>query len=372
MTKKPKLHLGNTIFFVGSALAAAALGTWYITRYGLGWSHVFLFILMLTLTLNAVSAGYHRLYAHRTHEAASWLKVFYLLFGAAAFEQSCMKWATEHRAHHRDVDTDLDPYNIKKGAFWAHIGWIIYQDRVNYEVPKDLAADPLIRWQDRHWTWLGILFGFGFPAAIGALWGDALGGFIFGGVVRMVAGHHFTFMINSLAHMVGSQPYSDKNSSKDSWITAVFTYGEGYHNFHHWNPGDYRNGVRMFHWDPPKWFICAMSWFGQTWDLKRVSEETLAKAKAEMLLKSSIEKHAHAHVSLKERMEEQYAAFLRTIEDVAERRRAWMVAARASTSHEVELLKLKFEDSRKKYRQAQKAWRSYIRGLNASPASVNF
>lgn len=274
-----KLNPITTVFFIATPILAVVGTVLYLTFHGITWIAIALFFAMISATLMSISAGYHRLFSHQTHEAAPWLKFCYLAFGAAAFQESCLRWATDHRFHHRYVDTENDPYNIRQGPFWAHIGWILYEDGKPRPPPKDLLEDKLVAWQEKYWVYLGILFGFGLPTLIGALFGDPWGGFIFGGLLRMVVAHHFTFCVNSLAHMIGAQPYTTDNTARDSWITAIFTFGEGYHNFHHWKPGDYRNGTRLYHWDPPKWFICAMSWCRQTWDLRRTPTEMIEAAK---------------------------------------------------------------------------------------------
>ena len=369
MTKK--VNPLNTVFFIGTPLIAVLGGGYYGWSHGITWVAVMLFFGMLTLTLMSISAGYHRLFAHRTHEAAPWLKVCYLIFGAAAFQHSCLRWATEHRLHHRFVDTDADPYNIKAGPFWAHIGWILYDDFQERPAPKDLLEDPLVMWQARYWVPLGILFCFGFPMAIGAYFGDAWGGLLFGGFVRLVVAHHLTFMINSLAHMIGSQPYTDENTGRDSWITAIFTFGEGYHNFHHWNPGDYRNGIRFYHWDPPKWFIRTMSWFGQTWACKRAPEEAILRAR----IKMEHQRVRSRHGSFGEKFDELFENLMHEIDRLSKRRQAWIEGMRSSSADriETEVAKLRetYIETKRQYRQSYRAWRGLVRQAGASSGVVS-
>jgi stearoyl-CoA desaturase (delta-9 desaturase) len=171
--------------------------------------------------------------------------------------------------------------------------------------------------------------------------------------------------------MIGSQPYSDASTARDSWITAIFTFGEGYHNFHHWKPGDYRNGPKFYNWDPPKWFIRAMSWIGQTWDLQKSPEEALAKAMVEMQRKR-IEAHG---VTWSDRLEERFSVFMKEVDELTKRRRAWMEAKRDVSTQvlhvEVKMLRERFEEARKRYREAHREWRYSLRQLNqASPAAV--
>jgi stearoyl-CoA desaturase (delta-9 desaturase) len=210
---------------------------------------------------------------------ASWpVRLITLIFGATAFENCALAWVSDHRRHHKHVDHDEDPYDISKGFFHAHIGWILF--KVNPEPPwdnvADLRKDPLVMWQDRYYVAIAAGFGFGLPALLGYLHNGgigALGGFLLAGVARVVAVQHMTFFINSLCHTVGNQPYSNKCSARDSWFMAIFTFGEGYHNYHHEFQHDYRNGVKWWQWDPTKWTIWTLERIGMVTGLRRVPEE---------------------------------------------------------------------------------------------------
>ena len=109
---------------------------------------------------SSITGGYHRLFAHPTYRASRALRAFYLLFGAASVQNSALKWASDHRTHHAQTDRDQDPYNIRRGFWWAHIGWVFFKDPDQRPMRnvKDLAADPLVRWQDRHYVLLAIVF----------------------------------------------------------------------------------------------------------------------------------------------------------------------------------------------------------------------
>jgi len=287
---KKNLDLVNVLFLVGSPFVAVS-GVYLLFHLnGPAWQSWILFAVMMVVTGLSVTGGYHRLFSHRSFKANPFVRLFFLLFGAAAFENSALKWSADHRLHHRYVDTDQDPYNIKKGFFWAHMGWIFYRTEKNLSVVTDLSSDPLVRFQDHYYLPLSIAFGFLLPTAIAALWGDALGGLILAGWVRIVLNHHFTFFINSLAHTLGSQPYSDRNSSRDSFICALVSYGEGYHNFHHSFQSDYRNGVRFWQFDPTKWVITFLSWIGLVWDLRVTPRAKLMKARFEMQEKRFLSK----------------------------------------------------------------------------------
>jgi stearoyl-CoA desaturase (Delta-9 desaturase) len=233
----------------------------------------------------AVTGGYHRLFAHPTYRAVLPLRFFYLLFGAASVQNSALKWSAAHRIHHAKTDREEDPYNIRRGFWWAHMGWIFFKDPEAKAARgvKDLAADPLVRWQDRHYILIALAMGCVLPVCLGLIWGDPIGALLVAGFLRLVVQWHATGAVNSFAHYLGSQPYSRANSARDSFWTALLTLGEGYHNFHHRFQIDYRNGVRWYHFDPTKWFVWSMARLGLAWDLRRTPRETIRLARATVL-----------------------------------------------------------------------------------------
>jgi stearoyl-CoA desaturase (delta-9 desaturase) len=117
------------------------------------------------------------------------------------------------------------------------------------------------------------------PTCLGALWGDALGGYLYGGFVSRIILWHTTWFINSLAHSWGEQEFSAENTSRGNHIIALLTMGEGHHNYHHEFPRDYRNGILAIDYDPTKWLIIALSYFGLTYDLIKIPAEVILKAR---------------------------------------------------------------------------------------------
>lgn len=277
---------GNTSFLLGLPLVALALIPYSLYRDGLHLSDFLLFAALTTLTSLSITAGYHRLFSHQTYETTWPVKLFFLIFGAGAFQNSAFKWCSDHRYHHRFVDKEGDPYNINKGFFYAHMGWIFYQDPPGrtFDNAKDLQEDSLIQWQHKYYLFLGVFVSFILPTLVGWMLDRPLAGFVWGGVFRVLFVHHGTFLINSLAHTYGTRPYSTKNSGKDNWWLAFFTNGEGFHNYHHTFANDYRNGLRWFHWDPTKWLIRSLEYVGQSWNLQRTPEVHILKAKMETSL----------------------------------------------------------------------------------------
>ena len=206
----------------------------------------------------SMSVGYHRLWSHRSYRAGTYLELYLSIAGAACFQGSIREWSIDHRAHHRYVDTDRDPYSIKKGFLYAHIGWLILKsnaerDRVDV---TDLDANRIVIWQHRNFVLIAVTAGLAFPSLIAwKFWNDWKGGFVYAGILRIFFFQQATFCVNSLAHWLGDQPYDDKHSPRDHLLTALVTFGEGYHNFHHEFPSDYRNGIEWYQYDPSKWLI---------------------------------------------------------------------------------------------------------------------
>ncbi|MBI3307437.1 MAG: fatty acid desaturase [Candidatus Omnitrophica bacterium] len=270
----------NIIFFSGTTVAALIGCPFYLSRFGISSSEIFLFIFYLWATGISVTAGYHRLFSHVTYKAHPLVEFFFLFFGAAAFEMSALGWSSQHRDHHRYVDTENDPYNIKKGFFYAHIGWLIFwKHRSNLDNVRDLQKNSLVMHQDKHYLLWAVSSGILMPLVLGFLSGHLLGAFLFSICLRLTVVYHSTFAINSVCHMFGKATYDIYATAKDHWLVAFLTNGEGYHNFHHRFPGDYRNGVRWYQWDPSKWLIGFLSWFGLSRDLKRVSDFRILEAR---------------------------------------------------------------------------------------------
>ena len=279
----------TAIVFTVTPLAALIFVPWYGFAHGYSLAAWISFVLILAATGMAITSGYHRLWAHRTYQAHWSVRLIYLFFGTMALQNSVLIWASQHRMHHQFVDdVDRDPYSAKRGFWFSHIGWILRNypsGEPDFTNAKDLQRDPMVMFQHRYYVPLAVGLNFALPLAIGFAVGDPLGVFLLAGLLRLVVNHHFTFFINSLAHMWGSQPYTDENSARDNGALALITYGEGYHNFHHIFQNDYRNGVRWWQYDPSKWLIATLSGLGLASDLKRVPDMWIQRAQVAMQFK---------------------------------------------------------------------------------------
>ena len=267
-------------FLIGTLFLSLTAVPAYLFFFGIDTFQIVLFCLMFAACGFSITVGYHRHFSHLTFQAHWAVRMFTLVFGAGAFENSALLWSCEHRSHHKHVDHDEDPYCISKGLFHAHIGWLLFKldPPPPFDNVVDLQKDPLVMWQHRHIHWIAAAVAFVLPATIGFIWGgwvSALGAFLIAGVARVVILQHCTFCINSLCHYLGSRPYSSKCSARDSWLMALVTFGEGYHNYHHEFQHDYRNGVKPWQFDPTKWIIWTLSKVGLTAKLRRVPTEKI-------------------------------------------------------------------------------------------------
>lgn len=293
--KKPAIVWLNVSIFSITGLIALLGVPYYAYTVGFDLFTLIATFLALGFCGLSITAGYHRLWAHKTYQAHPILEFILAIGGAFALQNSILHWSSDHRVHHKHVDdNDKDPYSAKMGFWHSHIGWMLRDYQASrysdYNNARDLQRNKIVMWQHNNYLALAIGTNVGIPLLLGLMHGQLLAMFLSVGVLRLVLNHHSTFFINSLAHVWGEQPYTDKNTARDNGILAFFTYGEGYHNFHHIFEGDYRNGIKWWHYDPTKWFIKACSYIKLTSNLKVSPESRIEKARADMLLKTSKER----------------------------------------------------------------------------------
>ena len=262
------------VMFTGTLSVALTIVPWYGLLHGYTAAAWAAFAVLLSVTELSITCGYHRLFSHAAYRAHPALKAVMLLFGAMALQNSALNWSAGHRVHHRFIDDpERDPYCARRGFWFSHIGWMLRNypsGDPDLRFVRELQKDRLVAFQHRHYLALAFGMNFGVPLLLGWVFGDVVGMLLLAGVLRLVISHHLTFFINSLAHIVGTRPYTTENTARDNGVVALLTFGEGYHNFHHRFAHDYRNGVRWWQWDPSKWLISALSWAGLAKDLNRV------------------------------------------------------------------------------------------------------
>lgn len=272
-----KINWVNTTILIGMPILS--IYGFFTTRIYFNtfiWSVIYYF-----MTGFGITAGYHRMWSHRSYNGTLFLRILMAALGGGAVEGSILWWSRNHRAHHRYTDTDKDPYSVNKGLFYSHFGWMIIQQdpkKIGYSDISDLKADPVVIWQHKNYFKVMIFMGFLLPMFVAGIgWGDWRGGFFFSGICRLVFVQHATFCVNSLAHWVGNQPFDDRHSPRDHIFTAFATLGEGYHNFHHEFPMDYRNAILWYQYDPTKWLIIIFKILGVAYNLKEFPSNEVQK-----------------------------------------------------------------------------------------------
>jgi stearoyl-CoA desaturase (delta-9 desaturase) len=282
----------QVIFIIGVPVAGCVAAFWTPLQWKTAaWAVMYYFWTGLGIT-----AGYHRLWAHKSYNAGLPLRIWLAAVGAGAVEGSIRWWSRDHRAHHRYTDTAKDPYSVRKGLLYSHLGWMIMKQnpkRIGRTDITDLNEDPVVVWQHKNYIKAVVFMGLVFPSAVAGLcWGDWLGGFIYAGILRIFFVQQATFCVNSLAHWLGDQPFDDRNSPRDHVITALVTLGEGYHNFHHEFPSDYRNAIEWHQYDPTKWSIWLWGKLGLASNLKQFRSNEIEKGRVQQLQKKIDQKRA--------------------------------------------------------------------------------
>ncbi len=227
------LHLG--------AIAALFTFTWQRAAVALA-------LYWLTIGMG-ISMGYHRLHTHRSFTAPLALEYLLAVLGALTLEGGPISWVATHRVHHQKSDQDGDPHSPRDGGWWAHVGWIISGNANHNDTRKmskyapDLAKHRFYVWLNTyHWVPL-VLLALALVAAGGwplVLWGVC---------VRVVAGLHATWLVNSATHMWGARRFDTRDDSRNNWWVALITFGEGWHNNHHAHPTSARHGLTWYEFD---------------------------------------------------------------------------------------------------------------------------
>lgn len=363
----------NIIFFAVTTLGGVVGAPLYIYYNGIAAAEIWLALAFFVISGLGITVGYHRYFAHATFKTNKFVRFLLLFAGSAAFEQSALEWSSQHRDHHKYVDTDRDPYSIRKGFFYAHMGWLIFwKHDTDYGNVKNLSNDPMIVHQHRYYALWATTAGILTPAAIGWMTGHLLGALLIAVCLRLTLVYHATFFINSVCHTFGKATYDVDATAKDNWLVAFLTFGEGYHNFHHRFGGDYRNGVRWYQFDPSKWTIALLEKLGLAWDLKRVSDFRIMAARLDgekTRLDSWLEETADASHRLRANFGEQAA---RRYERLRQRLVDWEAAAKeqrkvlqgqvSNYSDDIrESARRRVAEAKARFQEARADWNSLLR-----------
>ncbi|MBM4069712.1 MAG: acyl-CoA desaturase [Planctomycetes bacterium] len=258
-------------------LHVACLGVLWV---GWSWTAVGIALATLFLRVFGLTAFYHRYFSHRSFKTSRWFQFCGAIVAAAAGQRGPLWWAAHHRAHHRSADTIRDPHSpVHFGFFWSHMAWFMTREHVGTDerLVRDWLRYPEIRFLDRNDFLVPLAFAmalFGLGAGL-EMWMPWLGTsgwqvLVWGFVVSTVALYHLTFAVNSVAHRFGTRPYATKDDSRNSFLLALLTFGEGWHNNHHHYPASARQGFRWWQIDITYYLLVVLSWAGLVWDLKPV------------------------------------------------------------------------------------------------------
>ena len=209
-----------------------------------------------------ISMGYHRLHTHRSYKVPLWIEYFFALCGTLTLEGGPIFWVAVHRIHHQNSDQPGDPHSPRDGAFWSHMGWILFGEtnhnntRMMAKYTPDLARHGFYLWLNNyHWipvvALTGLLYAFGGLPMV--LWGN---------FVRIVFGLHATWLVNSATHIWGARRFATRDDSRNTWWVALISFGEGWHNNHHAHPTSARHGLAWYEFDPSWLLIKALRYFG--------------------------------------------------------------------------------------------------------------
>jgi stearoyl-CoA desaturase (delta-9 desaturase) len=260
----------NLPFWIAHLLAVACLFWVGWSWSALGWT-----ALVYAIGMFFVTAGYHRYFSHRSYKTSRWFQLV-LAFAQATAQKGVLWWASRHRHHHRTSDTEDDVHSAAhRGFLWSHMGWFLADENkaTNVGEVRDLATYPELRLLNRYG--IDVL-----PAVAYALIIYLVGGvrgLAYAAFLPVVLIWHGTFLINSLAHIIGSQRYDTGEHSKNNPVLALITLGEGWHNNHHHYQRSCRQGFRWWELDITYMVLCALSALGLVWDVSTAPRSVIER-----------------------------------------------------------------------------------------------
>jgi stearoyl-CoA desaturase (delta-9 desaturase) len=256
-----KIDFVTSLPFVGVHIAAA-VGVFLV---GFKWWYPVLAVATYYVRLFFVTAGYHRYFSHRAYKTSRWFQLILALGATATAQKGVLWWAAHHRDHHKLSDQPGDIHSPRqKGLWWSHVGWIICPkyDATKFERIKDFAQYPELRWLNKY-QWVPVV-GLAVIMFLIGSWPVLVWGFFVGTVLSW----HGTFTINSLSHIFGTVRYASNDDSKNNWLLALLTCGEGWHNNHHYYQSTANQGFYWWEIDLSYYTLKALSLFGIVWDLR--------------------------------------------------------------------------------------------------------
>ncbi len=260
VVRAPRYNRVTTLPFAAMHLAALA-----VFFFPFHWSLVAWLVGSYYLRMFAVTAGYHRFFSHRSYRMNRFWQFAIAFLAQTSAQKGILWWASHHRHHHLMSDRKADIHSaVQEGFWWSHVGWILSDQYDDYDpaAVSDFGKYPELRWLDKYHL---------VPAIVYAVGIFLLGGwdaFVWGFVLATVVLYHGTFFINSLSHVWGSRRFATPDESRNNFVLALLTLGEGWHNNHHFYMSSVRQGIRWWEVDVTFYVLKVMSWVGITRDLR--------------------------------------------------------------------------------------------------------
>ena len=269
------LNYGIMPFILLQASALLVFTTYF------SWTGLALCVLSYFIRMFAITGFYHRYFSHRTYAMGRPMQFFAALLGATATQKGALWWAAHHRLHHKASDTEADPHNSHKGFWHSHWLWFLYEESAATAVDRipELVCYPELRALDRLWYVPPLLMGLGLFAVGGWHW------LVWGYFVSTFLLSNGTYTINSLMHYWGRQRFYTGDESRNHWLLALLTLGEGWHNNHHRYQASTRNGFFWYEIDPTYYLLKLMSFVGLVRDLKPVPDKIMEEARLNRYLR---------------------------------------------------------------------------------------
>jgi stearoyl-CoA desaturase (delta-9 desaturase) len=231
---------------------------------GVSWDAVAVCLALFWLRMFGITAGFHRYLAHRSFKTGRAFQFVLTLLGTLSVQKGGLWWAANHRQHHKDSDTPADVHSpTQHGFWWAHVGWILAPDyeATQWDRIPDLAKYPELRWLNEHYLVPPIALAVGLQLVGGLPW------LVWGFFISTTALWHATFTINSLSHVFGSRRYATSDTSRNNVWLALLTWGEGWHNNHHYFMNSTRQGFFWWEIDLTYYVLRLLAACGVVWDL---------------------------------------------------------------------------------------------------------
>lgn len=269
--------------------------------------NIYTIIWFVTLVIGSgfgITAGAHRLWSHKAYTATWQLRLILVFLFTITGQRDAYTWAHDHRVHHKYTETDADPHDARRGFFFAHVGWLFLTPHPEVVAKRkivdlsDLEADHIVMWQKKFYIPLFALLVIAFPIAVPYyFWNENVWlGFWTVFVCRFCTTLNMAYLVNSVAHIYGNRPFDQNINSRESLPVAIGALGEGWHNYHHVFPWDYKTSeLGDYKYNPSTGFIDAFAKLGWAYDLKSVSASMIARRVARTGDGTHILSDANAH-----------------------------------------------------------------------------